>query len=204
MKQLKLSALSLALTVAFCGAALAADMSKDQYKAAKTDIGAKYKTERAACDSLAANAKDICVVEAKGKEKVARAELEAGYKPSLKASYKVSVAQAEANYSMAREKCDDKAGNDKDVCVKEAKAAEVAAKADSTAARKTSDANKTSVEKTTAARTKASETGAEARKDAATDKRNADYAVAKEKCDKLASDAKDACIKDAKVRFGQT
>lgn len=36
------------------------------------------------------------------------------------------------------------------------------------------------------------------------DKRNADYAVAKEKCDKLADDAKTACIKDAKVRYGQS
>ncbi|MHB8742367.1 MAG: hypothetical protein ACYC9L_04510 [Sulfuricaulis sp.] len=34
---------------------------------------------------------------------------------------------------MAKEKCDDKAGNDKDVCVKEAKAALVRGKADAQA-----------------------------------------------------------------------
>ncbi len=150
MNKLKLSALSIALTLAFCGAASAADMSKDQYKAAKTDISGKYKAERAACASMAANAKDVCVAEAKGHEKVARAELEAGYKPSVKATYKVGVATAEATYAVAREKCDDKAGNDKDVCVKQAKAAEVAAKDEAKAGRKTSDANKAS--QTTAAR----------------------------------------------------
>jgi hypothetical protein len=43
-----------------------------------------------------------------------------------------------------------------------------------------------------------------ARKDAAEDKRDADYAVAKEKCDVLAGDAKSRCISDAKARFGRS
>lgn len=57
MNHLKLSALSVALSLAFCGAAIAADMSKDQHTAAQTDISGKYKVARAACDSQAANAK---------------------------------------------------------------------------------------------------------------------------------------------------
>jgi hypothetical protein len=44
----------------------------------------------------------------------------------------------------------------------------------------------------------------EARKDAATEKRDAAYAVAKEKCDTLADDAKAKCIKDAKARYDQS
>lgn len=39
---------------------------------------------------------------------------------------------------------------------------------------------------------------------AAIDKRNADYAVAKEKYDTFAGDTRAACVKDAKVRFGQS
>jgi hypothetical protein len=31
-----------------------------------------------------------------------------------------------------------------------------------------------------------------------------EYPIAKEKCDALAGDVKDACIEDAKLRFGQT
>ena len=42
---------------------------------------------------------------------------------------------------MAKERCDDKAGNVKDVCVKEARAAAVAAKADAKAKLKTANAN---------------------------------------------------------------
>ena len=42
---------------------------------AATMTKADYKTDKTACAALAGNAKDICVEEAKAKEKVARAEL---------------------------------------------------------------------------------------------------------------------------------
>ena len=113
----------------------------------------------------------------------------------------MSVAKAQAAYSVAKEKCDDKADNDKKVCVKEAKAAETRAKADAKAEMKTADANKSANEKSTAARKEAKQTGADARKDAAADKRSADYAVAKAKCDALAGDAKDRCMNEAKARY---
>jgi len=41
-------------------------------------------------------------------------------------------------------------------------------------------------------------------KDAATEKRDADYAVAKEKCDVLASEAKLACMNQAKAMHGKS
>lgn len=44
--------------------------------------------------------------------------------------------KAGADYAVAREQCDDQAGNAKDVCVTEAKAAAGAAKAEATAAMK--------------------------------------------------------------------
>lgn len=42
------------------------------------------------------------------------------------------------------------------------------------------------------------------RKDAATDKRDADYAVAKEKCNVFAGEAKDSCSAKAKTRYGRS
>jgi hypothetical protein len=42
----------------------------------------------------------------------------------------VLVAKAESAYAVAKERCDDKSGNDKDVCVKEAKAVEIKALVD--------------------------------------------------------------------------
>jgi osmotically-inducible protein OsmY len=131
MNRIKMTAIAAAITFAFSTGAMAASgMSKVEYKADKSKIAAEYKSAKAACSSMDGNAKDICVVEAKGKEKVAKAELEARYKPGDKTSHAVKIANAEADYAVAKEKCDDKAGNDKKTCVKDAKAAEARAKAD--------------------------------------------------------------------------
>jgi hypothetical protein len=162
--------------------AQATTMSKPDYKAAKTRISADYKADKAACKSFTANAKDICIEEAKAKEKVARAELEYGYTAKPGDMTKVQVAKAESNYAVAKEKCDDKAGNGKDVCVKEAKAVEIKALADA----------------------KMGKQIGEARNDTADAKRDADYKVAAEKCDALAGDAKSACVAAAKARAGKS
>ena len=204
MNSFNIKALVIAVSFAFSAGAMAANMSKTDYQAGKDQIAADYKTAKSACSSLSGNANDICVLDAKGKDNVAKAELEASYKPSTKNSYGVSVAKAEAIYSVSKEKCDDLAGNTKDVCVKEAKAAETAAKADAKAQMKTSDANATANVKTADARTKAKETSVEARMDAKADKTDADYAVAKEKCGTYAGGAKDKCLDQAKLNFGKS
>jgi len=130
MNKLNITAIAAALAFAFGNGAMAAQgMSKDEYQAAKDKIAANYKSAKARCESLTANAKDVCVAEAKGKENVAKAELEARNKPSDKARSAVSIAKAEAAYAVARQKCDDKTGNDKTACVKDAQAVEVRAKA---------------------------------------------------------------------------
>jgi hypothetical protein len=203
MIKLKVTALAAALALAFSAGALAA-MSKGEYKNAKSDIAAGHKSAKAACGSFAANAKDICMAEANGKDKVATAELEAMYQPTKKTRYNVGIAKAEADFAVAREKCDDKAGNDKAVCIKEAQSAQIGAKADAKAAMKTADANEVASDKTAAARATAGEKRTAARDDAATEKRKAEYAVAKEKCDTFAADAKVVCISEAKTRFGQS
>lgn len=203
MKKLSINALVMAISLAFSAQAMAQAMSKDDYKAAKDKISAEYKSGKAACGALSGNAKDICVLEAKGKEKVAKAELEQSYKPTVKNSYEVRVAKAEADYAVAKEKCDDLAGNVKDVCVKEAKAVLVTAKADAKAQMKTTNASTTAAEKTSDARTKAGTQISDARTDAAIDKNDANYKVDKEKCDILAGAAKDNCIAQAKARFGK-
>jgi hypothetical protein len=159
----------------------AATMSKVDYKAGKTRISATYKSDKAACAALVSNAKDVCIEEAKAKEKVALAELEFSYTGKAKDQNKVMVAKAESAYAVAKERCDDQTGNAKDVCVKEAKAVEVKALADAKMAK---------------------EIG-ESKKDAAADKRDADYKVAMEKCDALSSDAKSSCVSAAKANFGK-
>ena len=163
------------------GQAMAA-MTKADYKAGKTDISATYKADKAACASMTANAKDVCIEEAKAKEKVAKAEHEYAYSNKPADMTKVATAKAQSAYAVAKEKCDDQAGNAKDVCVKEAKAIEVKALADAKMVKKVG----------------------EAKTDAKQDKRDADYKVAAEKCDSMAGDAKASCMANAKAKFGKT
>lgn len=162
--------------------AQASAMTKAEYDAAKTRISADYKVDKAACGSFSSNARDICKKEAEGKEKIARAELKASYTGKPSDQTDVRVVTAKAAYGIAREKCDDKAGNDKSVCVKEAKANETRELANAKMGKKIG----------------------EARKEASEDKRDADYKVAIEKCDSLAGDAKASCVASAKVQFGKS
>jgi hypothetical protein len=168
--------------LAAAGAANATAISKDAYNAENKRIEDTYKADRDACKSMSGNQKDVCVEQAKAKEKIAKADNEAKYKDTEKARYDARLARAEAEYAVAKEKCDDLKGNDKDVCVKEAKAAETKAKADA----------------------KVGHVAADTRKDAAEDKRTADYKVAVEKCDSMSGDAKSQCVKDAKARYGRS
>lgn len=157
-------------------------MPKADYKAAKARISADYKAAKATCAPLKANAKDVCMEEAKAKDKVALAELEFSYTGKPADATKLAKAKVETAYAVSKEKCDDQTGNAKDVCIKEAKAVEVKGLAD----------------------IKVGKQVGEARKDAAQDKRDADYKVATEKCDALAGDLKTSCIKSAKAKFGKT
>jgi hypothetical protein len=96
--QLKLTSIAAALAFAFAGAAQAqstapaakpekrAEQSASQgaserqaRKAEEERIEAQAKADKAKCDPMKGNAKDICQAEAKGKEKVAKAELDAKY-----------------------------------------------------------------------------------------------------------------------------
>jgi hypothetical protein len=161
--------------------AQAATISKADYKADKSRVSATYKTDKAVCASLSGNAKDICGEEAKAKEKVAYAELEFSFSGKSSDQTKVLVAKAKSDYEVAKQKCHDKAGKDKDVCVKEAKAGETKALADAKMGKEIHEAKKIASE----------------------DKREADYKVAVEKCDALAGDAKASCIAAAKANLGK-
>lgn len=191
MNKLTRTAISATFFLLAGSSVIAADLTKAEYDTAKLEATAKYKADRTACKTLSGNAKDICVEEAKGQEKVTNASLKDQFTPSVEHRYALRMAKADAAYNVAKEKCDDAAGNAKDVCRKEAKSAYVSAKADAKLAEKTSDAKSTATEKVT-----------EARKDASAEKRDAAWAVAKEKCDAMAGDTKTNCLKDAKANYG--
>lgn len=195
--------LTLAIGLAFSAGAMAQSMTDSSYRSAKDRIEAEYKSEKAKCDALSDNAKDICVADAKGKEKVGKAELTARYRNTPKNHYDVHEAKAEATYEVAKEKCDDLNGNDKDVCMKEAKAAQTRAKADAEARMKVSKADKKAGKESSEIHNKAAEKKSDARNEAAVDKREANYELAKEKCDSYTGDVKQNCQDQAKRNYGK-
>ena len=174
-------AVALAAFACLAGAQAATNFSKATYTGAKDDIRATYKVEKDGCATLSGNAKDICVEQAKAHEKVALAQLEANYSGLPKDALKLQTAMYETRYDVAKEKCDDLAGNAKDVCVTSAKSTRDKAKAD----------------------VKLKKVVNAAMVDDASTRMKADYKLAREKCDTLAGEPKNICVASAKARYNE-
>ena len=99
-------------------------------KAEHDRIEADYKAAKAKCSPMKGHEKEVCEADAKGKERVAKAELEQKYEPSESHARKVDEAKAEHEYNVAKEKCDVAKGKEESACEKEAKAKYERAKAD--------------------------------------------------------------------------
>jgi hypothetical protein len=111
--------------VALCAAsafASAQTMTKAEYDAGKQRIEMNYKNAKKACDTVKDNAKDVCEQEAKGKEKVEKAELEHQYQNTPANARKLEEVKADTAYDIAKEKCEDQAGDAEKVCKADAKA----------------------------------------------------------------------------------
>jgi hypothetical protein len=154
---------------------------KMAYQQSVEMAAANYKNARAQCDVVTGNPKDLCIAEAKAARVRAEEEARAKYEDTLKAYTRARLRIADANYDRDKTRCAGLAGNDKDVCQAQAKAALVAARADAKADQKT----------------------IEARNEARDDKLDAAWKVAMERCDAFAGAAKDQCVSDAKVQFGK-
>ena len=193
MKHLKLLALISSAFATLPASAADSTMSGAQYQAALDEVAAKYSADKATCKAMSGNAKDICMEESKGRERIAKAQLNQTYRPSASNQYSLGMAKATAAYAIAKETCDDVTGDAKSVCRTQAKTTFTKAKADLELAQTSSSTSAESKNKMAGAREEANE-----------EKREADYKLAKSKCELLADNAKDVCIKDAKRRFGQS
>ena len=197
-------AIAITIAIAFSAGA-APTMSNDQYQSARRVLAAEYDANRRACTSVPGRSIALCKAEAHREFQIANARLEATYTPSRGGSYKARVAIANAEYLVAKRKCDDKPGDVKRLCVKEARAVLIADKAAAYASEDTSIATRAVNEKANAARKamREEEERTEARKDTAAEKRDTDFRIAKEYCRTMPSDGKLACVKEVEKRFGR-
>jgi len=155
--------------------------AKLAYQQARDAAGAAYKNARAACNTYTGNPKDLCIAEAKAARVHAEEEGRARYEDTLKAYTRARMRIASANYERDKTRCDGLAGNPKDVCREQAKAALIAAQADA----------------------KADQKSIEARTEAREDKLAAAYRVEMEKCAAFAGAARDQCVSAAKTAFNR-
>ena len=103
--------------------AVAQAADNDAYKAAKDKAESDYKVAKDNCKSLKGNAEDICKDEAKVAE--ARAILDATkqHQNTPKDVEKAQRKLADAEYDLAKERCDDMSGSAKSACKSDAKSA---------------------------------------------------------------------------------
>ena len=100
----------------------------------KKRITSEYLAERQKCGTGYGHAYELCVAHAHGLRDVAKAELEAAYKPSPRNYYDAAIARAKSAYTIAKEECDDKRGTQRKACRKDAKDALERARAEAKAA----------------------------------------------------------------------
>lgn len=153
--------------------------AKNAYEQARQAAATRYKSAVAQCGSIAGNPHDVCVAEAKAAQVQAEEEARAAYENTLKAYTRARMRIAAANYERDKTRCAGLTGNEKDVCMEQAKATRIAAEADA----------------------KADKKSIEARSEAREDKQKAAYRVALEKCDAFAGAAKDQCVAQAKAAY---
>lgn len=171
----------LVATLMTLGTAQAANFSKPVYDGAKAEVKSRFKVEREACSNRSGHDKDVCLEVAKGREKIALAQLDFNHTGARKDEMDLWRAKVDARYDIDREKCNALASHDKDVCVREAKTARDKSEADMKLAKKTDAA----VEDADEAHLKA------------------DYKLAAEKCDALNGERKDVCMASAKAHYQQ-
>lgn len=99
--------------------------TRTDYAAALDRAYAMYGNARAQCAPLAGHRWDMCVVEAHALEKRAKAAAEISYLGTIKSKADGRIANADADLMIARVACNTKTGQDRSVCVNQAKATNV-------------------------------------------------------------------------------
>ena len=176
--------LLIGITLASVGPAIAqqtAPDAKELHQRTMDGAEAAFDTARMRCDSVAGIPHEICLAEARANRVRIEEEAQAAYRNTLSAYTGARMRIASAYYDRDKARCGALTGNDREVCLQQAKAYLVAARADARADRKT----------------------VEARLDARDEKIDAEYRVALQRCDAFAGAVKDQCVGTARTAYGK-
>lgn len=115
------------LVLAGAASASFAASNPDAYRQQAAKAESDYKIARDNCKTQKGNSKDVCQYEAKAARARALVDATAQYKDDSRSLEKARVALAEAEYDVAKEKCDDAASAEKSNCVRDARASHTTA-----------------------------------------------------------------------------
>jgi len=101
--------------------AAATPMTRTAYRAALDRATSDYNRKRAACGALKGNERTVCVAEAKAEATKAEAAAEAAYRNTPRARMDARVSAANADYALAKARCNDRSGSERRACQKAAK-----------------------------------------------------------------------------------
>ena len=155
----------------------------------------EYRAATAKCDAKSGNDKDVCMAEARLARTRTEADALSKYNNTAAGRARAHTNVADAEYDLAKAKCDAKSGADKDSCMDNAKSVHTAALADAKAAR---------TERTTATGSSGSGTTGAGGTTASgglvtgTDTRDPAKAAAVDKCARMGADAKTGCLVETK------
>lgn len=176
--------LLLAAALGWTGVAAAQQPAPDRdaaYQQAMDGAEAVFDAAKARCDAVAGIPHEICVADARATRVRTEEEAGAARKNTLAAYTQARMRIASAFHERDKTRCNAVVGNDREVCLRQAKATLVAIQADARADRK----------------------AIEARLDARDAKIDAEYRVALQRCDAFAGEVKDGCVSTARTTYGK-
>jgi len=106
----------------------AAQVNKDQHKAAMDKVKADYKVAKDKCDAMSGDAEDICEKEAKLMRAKGEHDAVVKFDNTGNNVYKARNDVIDAEYQLADEKCDSLKGDAEDKCEMQAKSTRDAAR----------------------------------------------------------------------------
>jgi hypothetical protein len=181
-----------------CSAAFAAPtplirepLTKDDVKAHKVRIEEGYDHAQTRCRRREGHARELCNEQARADRDIQLAELDLQADPTPENDRKLRLQKAEAAYSIGLVRCKSMDGPARDVCRKDARTVYTEAKAEA------------SLQNEVAAPTLRADNLVRERTVVADKIAAAQYAAARERCEMLPGDGREACLADVRKRFGK-
>lgn len=119
---MKAACIAMAGALLVYGGMAAAAQSESELRASLRSATATYNGARVHCRTLSGQEKRVCIAEAKAALSRANAQAEATYRNTARARLDAHVAEANADYAVARAKCGAQSGAARRACIKAAKA----------------------------------------------------------------------------------